>query len=186
MHQSARLNEAHAAGHRRCDGGRDRAIHAVHINGEIVPATIWNETQDGIYSDLMQLVRRDQMGTPGPGRVHLLLARAAPGAEADLEDLADVLHFRGATHRAREAVFDAINLVAPVEMLIDLDERDWPAYLEGAQHGDRYRMVAAEHDRHRAGADNFAHQLLGARHVRLEIMDEIGRASCRDSVGGTQ
>ena len=56
----------------------------------------------------------------------------------------------------------AVDIVAPVEVLVDVDERDRPPPLEGAEHRDRDGMVAAEHDRQRAGLEDLAHRLLGA------------------------
>ena len=150
------LRERNPARHRRGHARRDGAVHAVHVDGEIVAAAVRDAPQDGIHARLMQLVGGDQVSAVGPGRVHLLLARAAGGAEADLEDLAHVLHLGGPAHWAREAIAHAVDLVAPVEMLVDLHECDRPAALERPQHWDRHGVVAAEHDRHRGGNERWS------------------------------
>ncbi len=107
----------------------------------------------------------------GPRRLDLLDPRTSRRPQSDLENLPDVLHFRCAPDRARQAIGHPVEVVAPIEMLVDMDERDRPAPLESPQDGDRNRVVAAQHDWQRAGLEDLAYRLLGSGQMALEIMD---------------
>ena len=52
----------------------------------------------------------------------LLGARAALGANADLEDLVDMAHLRGAADRTRQPLAHAAHVLAPVDVSVDLHQ----------------------------------------------------------------
>ena len=64
------------------------------------------------------------MGPIGTSCLHLLEPRAARRPKTDLEDLIDMGHLGRAPDRAGQAVTHPVHLVAPIDVLIDLDERD--------------------------------------------------------------
>ena len=56
-------------------------------------------------------------------------------------------------------------------MLVDVHKRNRTSSLECAEHRDRDRMVAAEHDRQGTGFENFAYGLFGATQVAFHVED---------------
>ncbi len=160
--QLARLHERDAAGTWGGDRWCIRRIHAVHVQRDVVPAAIGNARQHGIHADLMQLIRSDEMRAVGSCGLDFLGARAAGGAQADLKDLADVRHFGRASDGARQAFTHPVHFVAPIDVLIDLHQRDRSLAVERTQHRDRNSMVAAEYDRHRTDSEDPSYHVLGA------------------------
>ena len=163
--QLARLVEGDAAGTGCRDGRRDRRVHAVEIDRQVIASAIRDARQDRVHADLVQFPCGDQMGAVGACGLDFFGARTAAGAQADLEDLADMGHFGSATDRAGQALAHAVHLVAPVDVLVDLDQRDRALPVECLQHRDRHAVVAAQHDRQRAGVQDLAHRLFGVAGV---------------------
>jgi len=60
-------------------------------------------------------------------------------------------------------------VVAPVNVLIDLHERDWALTVQSAQHRNRDSVVAADDDRKRTCGKNLANRRFGAAVMRLEV-----------------
>src|SRR5882724_2454352 len=151
MDQLARLGEGDAAGAGARHARRDRRIHPVEVDGEVIATAIGDAREHGLHAVVVNLVGADQMRAIGLGGLDFLGAGAAGGAQPNLKDLVDMLHFRGSADGARIAFGDAVNFVAPVEMLVDLDKSDGSIAVQTAQHRDRDAMVAADHDRQGAG-----------------------------------
>src|SRR6185295_6770237 len=89
----------------------------------------------------------------------------------DLEDFADVLHLRRTADRARQSIGDAVDVIAPIEMLVDMDQRNGTSPLECPQNRDRNGVVAAQHDRQRTGCKDLAYGLFGATQMALHVQD---------------
>ena len=76
--------------------------------------------------------------------------RADP-TSTDLDHLPDVCHLRRAAHGRRQAPALALHLVAPVDVGIDLHDRDRATTGVRLQHRDRDRVVTTENHRNRSG-----------------------------------
>src|SRR5258706_14217954 len=100
-----------------------------------------------MHAVVVNLIGADQMRAIGLCGLDFLGTGAAGGAQPNLKDLVDMLHFRGPADGARIAFGDAVDFVAPVEMLVDLDKSDGSIAVQTAQHRDRDAMVAPDHDR---------------------------------------
>src|SRR5262249_6924799 len=114
------------------------------------------------------------------GGSDFLGARAALCSDADLENVLDMLHLRGAADRARKTVAHAVEVVTPVDMRIDLDQGDRAAAFIGAQHRYRDCVIAAEDYGQCTGLENLAYRLFGPAHVILEVMHISGHVAAID------
>src|SRR5690606_24860868 len=79
---------------------------------------------------------------------------------ADLDDAFDRAEFRGPAHGAGQAEPLAADLLAPVDVRVDLQDGERAVALERAEYRYRDRVVAADNDRHRTAAGDRAHGLL--------------------------
>ena len=102
----------------------------------------------------VELVGRDQMGSVGSRGLDLLYPSTARRPKPNLEDFTDMRHLGGSADRARVALTHAVHVVSPVNVLIDLNERDWALLVQSAKHRNRDSVVAADDDRKRACGKN--------------------------------
>ena len=146
---------------RRADDGRHQhRVHAVHIKRDVY-GNAFRQVGNGAGD----AVRRQQMphGVEGDTvikrRPDIRLAGRADAARAKLHDLADMRHFRSAPHVAGQALSLAPDLVPPVDMRIDLQDRNRAASKTaiGFQHRNGNRIVATENKGHRAGIKKAGH-----------------------------
>ncbi len=113
-------------------------------------------------------------------------ARAAGAARADLYYALDPAHLAGAPHRAGEAEADALHLVAPVDMGVDLQYRETAAPLECMEERDRNRIVAAQYHRHGAAVEQRRHGGGDAAPVAggiTEVKGQVAAIDRRDALG---
>ena len=75
-------------------------------------------------------------------------ARAANATQTDLHDACDMRHLARPTHRAGIAVAFAMDLVAPVDMGIDLQNPDWAVVSKTGEKGKCHGAIATEQDRY--------------------------------------
>src|SRR5471030_705011 len=61
MNQLACLQEGHATRRRACYGWHHRWIEPVRIDGQIVVAAVRDTGEHGAYTDVMKLIRGDQL-----------------------------------------------------------------------------------------------------------------------------
>src|SRR5438445_482800 len=157
---------------RRCEhGGHDGRVQAVAIDGHQAAGVRVHQVEDGRDPMAMNLEGRDDPRAPRTGVANVRGASAADPAQAHLHDAANPRHLRGAPHGAAVAVFLAADLVAPVEVGVDLHDGQRPPALERPEHRDRHGVVTAEHDRDDVPVQQRAHR----RRDRLPIAAGIGR-----------
>ena len=77
----------------------------------------------------------------------LLLPDAAP--LADLNDPLHMRHFRRPPHRRRQPPALAPHIIAPINMRVDLKDRQRPPRLQSLQQRDRHGIIPAQQHRHR-------------------------------------
>ena len=135
MDQFSRLRKSHAARGGPGDGRHHRRIHAVGIDGDVVLVAVGDAIEDRVHAFVVQLISGDDIRAVSFGGGNLLGPCAALGADANLENVRDVLHFRCASDRAGKAVVHAVEFVTPIDMRIDLHQRDRAAAFIGAQTG---------------------------------------------------
>ncbi len=175
-----------AARGRRNDRRHDRRVEGVAIEIDDHRPALGHELDH----------RADSRGIQGAGRhePHPVTARvleiADPGrtdaALADLDDAVDLRHLGGPPHRRGEPELFARHLVAPVDMGIDLQQRQRPMPGESLKQRDRHRVVAADHHRHRAALEDGAHRVANEvavlRRLRL-VISEVAEIGGRDGAG---
>ncbi len=105
----------------------------------------------------MQFIGRDQVRSVSPRRLIFLGSSAALSTQPDLDDVLDEREFGRAAYRAGKAIAHAIDFVAPVEVRIDVDDRQGADFVKGAQYRIGNAVVATEHDRQAASLQNLAH-----------------------------
>ena len=100
MDELARLMESHAARRRAGDGRHDRGIHAVRVDRNVVLPPVRHAIEDRVHPNVVQFVCCDDVRAIGLRNGHFLRPCAALRANADLENVLDVIHFRRAPDRA--------------------------------------------------------------------------------------
>jgi hypothetical protein len=100
---------------------------------------------DAVSPEKRDPVCRSRIDIGGSGRTD-----APP---TDLDDPSDVLHLRRAPHRRGEAHPLTLDLVTPIDMSVDLDDVHRSGAPIRRDHRDRYRVIAAQHDRHGTGGE---------------------------------
>ncbi|MOA13079.1 hypothetical protein D3C78_1331110 [compost metagenome] len=122
----------------------------------------------------MQLVGGDEFGAIGAGGHQFFRPAAALGAQADLDDAVHVRHFGGAADGAGQTVAHAVDVVAPVQVGVDVHQRDRTLLVQAAQDGGGDAVVAAQHDGHGAGGGDAAHGGFGALIVFAARFGQVG------------
>src|SRR5579875_829749 len=87
----------------------DAGIHTVEVESDVIVTAVGDAAEDGFHAPIMHFVGGDEMG-------------ATTGIEPDLEDVLDVVHLRGSADRARQTLAHTVDLIAPVKVLVDVDE----------------------------------------------------------------
>lgn len=121
-----------------------------------------------------RLVGGDQVGAVGTRGSQVFGAAAALRAQADLHDARDVRHLRGAAHGARQALLHAVDRIPPVQVRIDVHQRDRPLLVEAAQDRRGDAMVAAQDDGQRAGIRKAPDRRFGAGVVFARRLRQVG------------
>ena len=117
---------------------------------------------------------------PGQCVVQFGFSGAADAAQADLNHAGDPGHLGGAAHRAAVAVPDAVDLVAPVDVGVDLHDADRAMGLEARDDRDHHGIVAAEHDRDRAGIQDRIHRAGDFLPVAFRVRRVAGQVAAID------
>ena len=86
-----------------------------------------------------------------PARILVVAhSRAANSAHPDLDDAVDPIHLARAAHGRGQAQVYALNLIPPVGVRVDLQNRELPPPGERLEQRDRHGIVAAKHHRNSA------------------------------------
>lgn len=115
----------------------DGWVHAVGINRAVVLLAVGNLRQNIGHAAILKLIDRDQVEAISPCSINLFGSGAALAAQADLEDLVNVIYLCCPADRARIAFPGATVVIAPIEMRIDLDQMDWSDFFKDTKHWDR-------------------------------------------------
>ncbi len=83
-------------------------------------------------------------------------------------------HFRGAPDGAGQPVAHAIDVVAPVQVGVYVDQRDGAFLVQAAQDGRGDAVISAQHDGDRAGGGDAAHRGFGAFVVFASGPGQVG------------
>ena len=103
--------------------------------------------------------------------MHFLFPRAPRVTQADLDDGAHPRHLSQAADRARVAVAQAGDLVAEVQVRVDVQDVQRPVVRQAADDHRRRRVVPGHHQRRRAGRDDLAHGRRAGGEVCGEVPD---------------
>ena len=94
---------------------------------------------------------------------------AAGGPQTNLEYFIDMVHFRRSTNRARISLANAVDMITPIQMSINVDKGNWSLLVVSPQDGYRYAVISPQYDRQYIGsqkfADNFLRFFIVASHV---------------------
>ena len=117
----------------------------------------------------------------------LALAGRADAARAKLHDLAHMRHFRSAAHVARQALRLAAHIITPVDMRVDLQDRDRATVKTaiGFKHRDRHGIITAKNKGHAAGVEQAGHRTTYHRAIaRGDFRRGIGHGVEIAEIGG--
>jgi len=103
---------------------------------------------------LMQRPGRNEFYPRRQRRLVVGRSRGPDRPLADQDDALDAAHFRRPAHGARQTPPLALDLVAKIDVSIELEDRETSTALEGLKDGDRHGIVAAQDDRRRASIED--------------------------------
>jgi hypothetical protein len=86
-------------------------------------------------------------------------------------------HFGRAADGARVALPYAVDVVAPIQVGVDLDERDRPGGIESAKHRDRHAVISTDRDQQSAGRNNLTRHGFGAAVVAAWVTQIVGHVA---------
>jgi hypothetical protein len=113
----------------------------------LLPAGMASST--GLQPVTRHVAGCEELHAPGPRVGKILRPGRADIACAHLNDAFDVIHLRGPAHGRGQTPAFSVNLVAPVDVGIDLDNGERAAAFKRLQHRDGDGVVAAEQHGHR-------------------------------------
>ena len=157
------------ADHRRHDEG----VEAVAVEGDEDLGTLGHQLEDRLQAVVVELTGRHEVHAPVERILIVVRARAADCPGAHLDDALHPGHLRGPPHGAGQAKALALNLVAPVDVGIDLHDGEGVLVLVSLEYRDRNGIVAADHHRPdlalQQALDGLAYALAVARRIRLVV-----------------
>src|SRR5262249_45216083 len=142
------LRVGEAAGSTCRHARHDAWIEAVAVEGDDNPRSFRNMPESGFNALSVNLAGGHEAAAIVPCRFDFVEARPADATDADVQDAGDMWHLARPAHGVRIAKAFAIQLVAPVDMGVDLHDPDRPVIRKPGEKGNGHGIVAAEQDRY--------------------------------------
>ena len=147
---------------RRASPGGDGGAKRVNVDGHIDPHIWWYMGQHAPCAHLAHLTHADDIRAEGAGGIIAFLGGGTDIADAHLGQARHIGLLGGAAHGVAVAVAHAVAFVHEIQMGVDLQDVNVTLPVKGADAGDIYRMIAADH--HGQGGS-----IKGSAHTCLDI-----------------
>src|SRR5439155_26232750 len=165
---------AHLVVEQAIDGGRagpgsDRGIEPVNVDRDVDVIHRRHGLDDGARALLADHLPREDLRAEFDRVVVVALARAQV-ADAEMRHVAYEGQLADAAKRAAVGELDAIDVIDPVEVGVEMHDIELPEALERTNERKRHRVIAPQHDRKGLALEDRVHAFGHETHVALDVV----------------